>query len=33
MTMVNAFSADDFARLSPDEQKLIERREKVMGPA
>ncbi|GGD29438.1 aspartate aminotransferase family protein [Aureimonas glaciei] len=33
MTMVNAFGADDFARLSPAEQALIARREKVMGPA
>lgn len=33
MTMVNAFGAADFARLSSAEQALIERREKVMGPA
>ncbi|KQT52504.1 MULTISPECIES: aspartate aminotransferase family protein [unclassified Aureimonas] len=33
MTMVNAFGAEDFARLSPAEQALIERRERVMGPA
>lgn len=33
MAMVNAFTADDFARLSPEEQRLIERRQRVLGPA
>ncbi len=33
MAMVNAFTADDFARLSPEEQGLIERRQRVLGPA
>ncbi|PZM07346.1 aspartate aminotransferase family protein [Rhizobium tubonense] len=33
MTMINAFGADDFARLSADEQALIARREHVLGPA
>lgn len=33
MSMVNAFSADDFAKLPDDEKRLIARREKVLGPA
>jgi 4-aminobutyrate aminotransferase-like enzyme len=33
MTMANAFGADDFARLSEQEQALITRRERVLGPA
>jgi 4-aminobutyrate aminotransferase-like enzyme len=31
--MANAFSTDDFARLSEEEQALIARRERVLGPA
>lgn len=33
MSMVNAFSREDFERLSDAEQALIARREKVLGPA
>lgn len=33
MAMVNAFTAEDFARLSPEEQGLIERRQLVLGTA
>src|ERR1700761_4157050 len=33
MTMANAFGAADFARLSAEEQALIARRERVLGPA
>lgn len=33
MSMVNAFSQDDFERLDAAEQALIARREKVLGPA
>ncbi|PZA11241.1 aspartate aminotransferase family protein [Rhodopseudomonas palustris] len=33
MAMVNAFTADDFARLPSAEQALIERRQRVLGPA
>ena len=33
MAMVNAFTAEDFARLSPEEQNLIERRQRVLGTA
>ncbi|MBY3307961.1 aspartate aminotransferase family protein [Rhizobium laguerreae] len=33
MTMANAFGADDFARLSEQEQALIARRDRVLGPA
>lgn len=33
MSMVNAFSAEDFARLGAEEQALIARRERVLGPA
>jgi len=33
MSMVNAFSREDFERLSEKERALIARREKVLGPA
>lgn len=33
MSMVNAFGAGDFAKLSAEEQSLIARRERVLGPA
>jgi 4-aminobutyrate aminotransferase-like enzyme len=33
MTMANAFGAADFARLSEEEQAMIARRERVLGPA
>lgn len=33
MAMVNAFTADNFALLPPEEKRLIERRERVLGPA
>ena len=33
MSMVNAFSREDFERLSESERALIARREKVLGPA
>jgi 4-aminobutyrate aminotransferase-like enzyme len=33
MAMVNAFTAEDFARLSSEEQHLIERRQRVLGTA
>lgn len=33
MSMVNAFSREDFERLDADERALIARREKVLGPA
>lgn len=33
MSMVNAFTAEDFARLVPAERDLIERRERVLGTA
>ncbi|CAN7656608.1 aspartate aminotransferase family protein [Pararhizobium sp. LjRoot238] len=33
MAMVNAFTAENFARLSAAEQALIKRRDKVLGPA
>lgn len=33
MTMANAFGTGDFERLSPAEQSMIRRREKVLGPA
>ena len=33
MSMVNAFTAEDFARLGPAERNLIERRERVLGTA
>lgn len=33
MTMANAFGAEDFARLSEEEQAMIARRERVLGPA
>jgi len=33
MSMANAFGADDFARLNSEEQSLIARRERVLGPA
>jgi 4-aminobutyrate aminotransferase-like enzyme len=33
MSMANAFGADDFAKLSLQEQSLIARRERVLGPA
>jgi 4-aminobutyrate aminotransferase-like enzyme len=32
-TMINAFGADDFAGLPADEQALIARRQRVLGPA
>ena len=33
MAMVNAFTAEDFARLDTEDQALIARRERVLGPA
>ncbi|MBL0372253.1 aspartate aminotransferase family protein [Rhizobium sp. KVB221] len=33
MAMVNAFNAENFEKLSAEEQRLIERRERVLGPA
>lgn len=33
MSMANAFSPDDFSKLSDNEQAMILRREKVLGPA
>jgi len=33
MAMVNAFTAEDFARLDSEEQALIARRQRVLGPA
>jgi 4-aminobutyrate aminotransferase-like enzyme len=33
MTMANAFGTEDFARLSKEEQAMIARRERVLGPA
>ena len=33
MSMVNAFSREDFERLSEADRALIARREKVLGPA
>ncbi|MBC7312557.1 MAG: aspartate aminotransferase family protein, partial [Rhizobium sp.] len=33
MSMVNAFSREDFERLGEGERALIARREKVLGPA
>lgn len=33
MTMANAFGTEDFARLSEEEQAMIARRERVLGPA
>ncbi|MGV1792006.1 aspartate aminotransferase family protein [Rhizobium sp. A37_96] len=33
MTMANAFGADDFSRLNKEEQEMIARRERVLGPA
>lgn len=33
MSMTNAFGVDDFAKLSAEEQVLIRRRERVLGPA
>lgn len=33
MSMINGFTADDAARLSPTERRLIERRERLLGPA
>jgi 4-aminobutyrate aminotransferase-like enzyme len=33
MAMVNAFNAENLAKLPEDERRLIERREKVLGPA
>lgn len=32
-TMINAFAQADFDRLSPEEQALVERRNRVLGPA
>jgi 4-aminobutyrate aminotransferase-like enzyme len=32
-TMINAFGADDFGRLAADEQALVARRQKLLGPA
>ena len=31
MAMVNAFTAEDFARLDTEDQALIARRERVLG--
>lgn len=33
MTMINGFTPDDMARLRDSEKKLIERRERLLGPA
>ncbi|MHA6195104.1 aspartate aminotransferase family protein [Pseudomonas wadenswilerensis] len=33
MSMINGFTADDAARLSDTERRLIERRERLLGPA
>ena len=33
MSMVNAFSREDFERLDESERVLVARREKVLGPA
>lgn len=33
MTMINGFTSDDAARLCDNEKKLIERRERLLGPA